>query len=72
MMDIFMYLNNLLKEKRERIEGLLKQISKDEDIFKRNVRRIQKLIQRLGSVDAQNFRELKERLEKIAGKEKNS
>lgn len=62
--------NNLPKEEREKIAKLLNRISKDEDIFKKNIRRLLKLFQRLGAIDAQHFRELKERLEKASGKEK--
>jgi len=62
--------NNLPQEERENISSLLNRIMKDEDIFKKNVRRLQGLFQRLGAVDAQHFKELKDRLEKSSGKEK--
>jgi hypothetical protein len=62
--------NNLSREERNKIAGFLKQISKDEDIFIRDVKRIQKLIQRLGTVDAQHLRELKERLGKTTGEKR--
>ena len=62
--------NNLPQNERERISSLLNRILKDEDIFKKNVRRLQRLFQRLGAVDAQHFKELKDRLEKSSGKEK--
>lgn len=64
------YRNNLPKEEREKIAKLLNRISKDEDIFKRNIRRLQRLFQRLRAIDAQHFRELKERLGKASVKEK--
>jgi uncharacterized protein (DUF2267 family) len=62
--------NNLPGEERKRIAHSLHQISRDEDIFKRNVRNLQKLFQRIGTVDAKRFREMKDRLEKATGKEK--
>lgn len=62
--------NNIPREERERIAHILDQISKDEDIFKRSVRNLQKLFQRLGAVDAKHFREIKDRLTKATGKEK--
>jgi len=62
--------NELPKKEREKIVRLLEQISKDEGIFKKNVQNLQRLFQRLGTVDAQHFRELKERLEKSSAKEK--
>ena len=52
--------NNLPREERERIGHILTQISKDEEIFKRSVRNLQKLFQRLDIVDAKHFSELKE------------
>ena len=70
MKKIESHRNNLPQEERERISGLLNRILKDEDIFKKNVRRLQRLFQRLGAVDAQHFKELKDRLEKSSGKEK--
>jgi len=62
--------NNLPKEERERIAAILNQISKDENIFRDSVRNLQKLFQRLDSVDAHHYQELKERLAKATGKEK--
>jgi hypothetical protein len=62
--------NNLPGEERKRIARSLNQISRDEDIFKRNVNNLQKLFQRIGTVDAERFRELRDRLEKTTGKEK--
>jgi hypothetical protein len=62
--------NNLPKGERKRVANLLERVSKDEDIFKKNVRRLQHLFQRLGKVDAQHFQELKDRLGKTSGKEK--
>jgi hypothetical protein len=62
--------NNLPKEERERIEHTLQHISRDEDIFKKNVRRVHRLFQRLGAVDAAHYKEIKERFERASGKEK--
>ena len=62
--------NNLPQDEREKISRLLNRIMKDEDIFKKNVRRLQGLFQRLGAVDAQHFKELKDRLEKSMEKKK--
>jgi hypothetical protein len=62
--------NNLPKEERVRIAQILNKISDKEEIFKKSVRSLQGLIQRLGTVDAQNYGDLKERLEKATGKEK--
>jgi hypothetical protein len=62
--------NNLPQDEREKISRLLNRIMKDEDIFKKNVRRLQGLFQRLDAVDAQHFKELKDHLEKLSGKEK--
>jgi len=62
--------NNLPREEREKIADQLSRISNDEDIFKKNVRKLQNLFQRLDAVDAQHFRELKRRFEKSSGKEK--
>jgi hypothetical protein len=62
--------NNLPKEERANIADLLHRISKDEDIFMKNARRLHKLFQRLGAVDAQHFQGLKGRLENTIGKEK--
>ena len=62
--------NNLPREERERIAGILNQISKDENIFRDSIRGLQKLFQRLDAVDAHHYQELKERLAKATGKEK--
>jgi hypothetical protein len=62
--------NNLPREERERIAGILNHISKDENVFRDGIRGLQKLFQRLDAVDAHHYQELKERLAKAAGKEK--
>jgi len=62
--------NNLPRQERERIAGILNQIAKDENIFRDSIRGLQKLFQRLDSVDAHHHQELKERLAKTTGKEK--
>ena len=62
--------NNLPKEERERISHILNRISKEEDIFKSSVLNLQKLFKRLDAVDATHFKELKERMGKVTGKEK--
>jgi Mg2+ and Co2+ transporter CorA len=62
--------NNLPREERERMAGILNQISKDENIFRDSIRGLQKLFQRLDAVDAHHYHELKERVAKATGKEK--
>jgi len=62
--------NNLPRAERERIGGILNQISRDENIFRDSVRGLQKLFQRLDSVDAHHYQQLKERLAKATDKEK--
>lgn len=62
--------NQLPKEEREQISKYLVQISKEEGIFTDNVQKLQRLFQRLNTVDAQHFNELKSRFEKATGKEK--
>ena len=62
--------NNLPREERERIAGILTRISKEEDMFKRNIQNLHRLFQSLDVVDAKNFKELQDRLAKASGKER--
>jgi hypothetical protein len=62
--------NNIPRKERERIALMLKDISKKEDIFIQGLHNLQKTFQRLGKVDEQQLRDLRERLSKVSGKEK--
>jgi len=62
--------NQLPKEERKNIAHYLERISKDENIFVRNVQRLQKLFKRLRAVDSEHLREIKERFSRATGKAK--
>ena len=62
--------NALTQEERERIARILKEISKDEDIFKKRLKSLQELFLRIDAVDAKHLQELRERMAKVDGKER--
>jgi len=62
--------NNLPKDERERITKILKEISKKETIFTKNVQKLRKIFQRIGVADANQLREQKERIAKAQGDER--
>jgi hypothetical protein len=62
--------NALTQEERERIARILKDISKDEDIFKKSLKNLQELFLRIDAVDAKHLQELRERMAKVDGKER--
>ena len=62
--------NNLPREERERISSILGKISKEESVFNRSVAKLKKLFQRIDKVDIGHLQELKERLAKVDGKER--
>ena len=62
--------NNLPKEERERIGHILKDISKKEELFNKSVQNLRKLFQRIDIIDLKALQELKERLSKVDGKER--
>ena len=62
--------NNLPREERERISSILGEISKEENVFTRSVAKLKKLFQRIDKVDIEHLQELKERLARVDGKER--
>ena len=62
--------NNLPREERDRITGILKKILKKETIFTKSVQKLRKIFQRIGVADANQLREQKERMAKADEKEK--
>jgi len=62
--------NNLPREERERISSILGKISKEENVFTRNVAKLKKLFQRIDKADIEHLQELKERLARVDGKER--
>jgi hypothetical protein len=62
--------NNLPREERDRITGILKEILKKETIFTKSVQKLRKIFQRIGVADANQLREQKERMAKADEKEK--
>lgn len=62
--------NNLPTEERKKITRILKEISKREEIFKKSVQKLQKTFKRIGSVDATQLKEKKERIAKVDAKER--
>ena len=62
--------NNLPREERDRITGILKKIIKKETIFTKSVQKLRKIFQRIGVADANQLREQKERMAKADEKEK--
>jgi transposase len=63
--------NNLPREERERIAGILERISRDEKIFTGSVEGLRRLLKRIGGADQEHLAKLEERLAKADGKEKN-
>jgi len=62
--------NNLPREERERISSILGKISKEENVFNTSVAKLKKLFQRIDKVDIEHLQELKERLARVDGKER--
>jgi len=62
--------NNLPREERERISSILGKISKEENVFTRSVAKLKRLFQRIDKVDIEHLQELKERLARVDGKER--
>jgi len=62
--------NNLPEEERKRIAGILKNIGKEEHLFTRSLERLKKLFRRMDRADLNHSKELKERLSRAEGKER--
>ena len=62
--------NNLPREEQERISFILGKISKEENVFNRSVAELKKLFQRVDKADIKHLQELKERLARVDGKER--
>ena len=61
---------NLNTQDRKRIADTLKYISKKEDLFQKPLRNLKQILQRLRILDDKQIREMKARLDKTTGKEK--
>jgi hypothetical protein len=62
--------NNLPKEERKKITGILNEILKKETIFTKAIQNLRKILQRIGFADASQLREQKVRMAKAEGKER--
>ncbi|MCK4819878.1 hypothetical protein KA005_29200, partial [bacterium] len=62
--------NNLPREERERISSILGEISKEENVFNRSVANLKRLFQHIDKVGIEHLQELKERLTRVDGKER--
>jgi hypothetical protein len=62
--------NNLPREERERIAHILREISKEEQVFTRNIAKLKKLFEGIDTVDLKHLQELKERMAQVQGKER--
>jgi hypothetical protein len=62
--------NNLPREEREKIAHILREISKEEELFTRNVTKLRKLFEGMDTVDLKHLQELKERMSKVEDKER--
>jgi hypothetical protein len=61
--------NNIPREERERMAVILREIAKKEDVFVRSIQDVQEVIQRTGTVDEAQLKDLRERVTKVSGKE---
>lgn len=61
--------NTLPREERERIASILQDITKNEDIFLRGVHHLQNVFRRIGMLDEQQLKDLRQRAAKVSGKE---
>jgi hypothetical protein len=62
--------NNLPQEERERIVHILREVSREEELFNKNVAKLKKLFQSIDTVDLKHLQELKERMAQVEGKER--
>jgi hypothetical protein len=62
--------NNLPREERERLALILQEISKKENVLMQGLNKSQKVLQRIGTMDQEQLKDLKERIAKVSGKEK--
>jgi hypothetical protein len=60
--------NNLPKEEREKITGILKDILEKEAIFTKGIQNLRKIFQRIGFADTGQLQEQKERMVKAEGR----